>query len=208
MATAATAPKADDAADVPLDPNTIVELNLLCPANAGFAPATHWGKVAFDAEGKGTVKLPLKDIALFSQLKWMLPEDLEKYLGISQQVAAVVTTADNNELQSKLDATTAANVRLAQKNAELEAKLDEIMSRYQKEMKAYDDKVMSDMKTLNDSIDKLHADNAALSSENESLKAQLAAAQPAAPAATTEATTKPDATAAPSKAKKDEKKDK
>jgi len=164
-----------------MDPNTMIKLNVVSKDNAGRAPSTRWGKVSFDENGEGTVEMPLKDIALFSQLKWLRPEDMEKYLGISQQAAAVVTTEQASDLQQQLDATKSANVRLATKNAELEAKLDEILARYQKEFKGYEEKVMADMQSIREDLDKANdrmnavaAENDALKNENAALKAQLA----------------------------------
>lgn len=181
----ATAAKIEEKTDdtEQLDPNAIVELTVVSRENAGKAPSTRWGKVSFDENGEGKVKLPLKDVHLLNQLRWVTAEDQEKYLGISQQAAAQATNEQASDLQARLDATTAANVRMAQKNAELEAQIDAMKANFRKELDAYKGQIDDEMKSVHAQLDKTQAaldehtvNQQALMKENEDLKAQLAAA--------------------------------
>ncbi len=175
----------DTATEAPMDPNTIVSVTIKDRLNAGKEPGSRWGRIKFDSDGVAEVKVPLKDVVKLHELRWLSVEDQEKYLGISQEAAAVITatTSEVAELQSQLDATKNANTRLASKNAELEAKLDEILAKYQKEYAAYQKDVDEKMQAFRADLDKAMSDldaakaaNEALAKENASLKE--AATQP------------------------------
>ena len=77
------------------DPNQVVTLDVYDLANAGREPSTRWGRVKFDAEGHGTVKLPMRDIPALHSLGWMSDEDKDEYLGIAQDVQTQAVSLDD-----------------------------------------------------------------------------------------------------------------
>lgn len=172
--------------ETPLDPNMPVELTIQDRLNAGKEPSTRWGRIKFDAEGFATVKVPLKDVTIINSLGWLSKEDQEEYIGISQEAQIVATTSDVSEIQARLDATSNANTRLASRNAELEAKLDEMQTKMRKEFETYQAKVDEQMTELQKQLDveREKLSNAASTEkyeavvkENEELHKQLKAAQ-------------------------------
>lgn len=169
-----------------MDPNTPIELVICDRRNANKEPGTRWGRIKFDADGLATIKVPLKDVQTVHSLGWLSVEDQEKYLGLSQTAEIVASTSEVAELQAQLSATTNANSRLASRNAELEAKLDEVLFKAQSEFKAYQEKINSEMEQLAKDLSAAQqaladAANApvsnALEEENASLKKQLADAE-------------------------------
>jgi len=157
----------------PMDPNTIIVLDIVDRANAGRNPSTRWGRTQFDDAGRATIKVPLKDVTTVHSLRWLSVDDQEKYLGISQEAAIVATTSEVAELQNQLDATKNACTRLAQTNATLEVRMDEMLSKYQKEYSAYQDMIKAQLEDMQRQIHDRDIKIDVLTNENNLLQEQV-----------------------------------
>jgi hypothetical protein len=119
-----------------LDPNTVVTVPVFCPANAGKKVPSRFGAVVFDGDGNGEVKLPLHQLRKLDELQWMTPETREKYLGIALPEEEAPIVAEARHLTGELEATKQANIVLATKNADLEARLIHANNNFDREWKS------------------------------------------------------------------------
>lgn len=122
----------DDVDD--LDPDSIVTLNIMDRHNAGRKPSTRWGRVQFNEIGEATIKVPVRDVHLVHNLKWLSEDDQKRYLHLEEAQPA---TPAENASNAELEAVRGANTRLAQRNAELEEKLDSQAKEFKTQFKAY-----------------------------------------------------------------------
>jgi hypothetical protein len=124
---------ADKPAHETLNPDMIVEVQVCDARNANKQVKSRWGVVTFDAQGVGALKIAIKDMSTLDQLGWLSAHDRERYLApVSVVMDAAASANEVTEVTEELEATRRANVRLAQKNAELEAQVDHIKIDMQK----------------------------------------------------------------------------
>lgn len=111
----------NDDDDVPTNPNALVDIEVHNIANAGKSPSSRWGVVKFDAEGYATIRLPLKDVHQLHHMGWLNEDDQQRYLGLE---AAQPPSVNTQAIDAEMESLKGANIRLAMRNAELEAKND------------------------------------------------------------------------------------
>lgn len=171
-------PSSDGSADyTKMDPNTIVEIVVHDAHNAGKTPGTRFGRIPFDAEGNAKLKIALKDLVILNSWGWLSQEDQEKYLGLEAAQPQVIDEAQHN---AELDAVRAANTKLAQRNADLEARLEDAEARFRKEFTAFQAATTAQIeelkKTAETQIFKLSTEFEAAVKERDMFKAQAEAA--------------------------------
>lgn len=112
-----------------LDPNTVINVTVVCQQNAGKDVGTRWGRTKFETDGTAKMNVRLADLYLLNQLKWLSQADQEKYLGLEE---AAPPSAVEGKNDAELEAVKAANVRMAMRCADLEAKIDQQDARFNK----------------------------------------------------------------------------
>jgi len=152
-----------------MDPDTVVTLEIMDRRNAGKTPSSRWGKVKFDDDGVATIKVPLKDIIHVHSFGWLSVEDQEKYLALEEAQPA---TAAETKANSDLTAVRGANARLAQKNAELEEKLEQMATEFRAQYTAYQDGMAKEAEALRRKCKELEHSLSVVSAERDALKAK------------------------------------
>lgn len=161
-----------------LDPDTMLTLDITDLRAANTTPNSRWGKVAFDEHGRATVKVPFKDIVRIHELKWLSPDDQEKYLAIAPPDDSMPMQLEAQRAISELEAHKATASKLALKNAELEAGMEMQTKRFDQ---AYGEYVKKSEAQIADLQKQLELSQKALNDTNVAFAA-LQASQPKAAA--------------------------
>lgn len=175
-ASADTVPMTDDSVDdvTKMDPDSKVKVKIHDSGNAGKSPITRFGRVMFDEHGDGEITVALKDVGILHSWGWLSVEDQETYLGLE---AAQPQAIDVNVHNAELDAVKAANTKLAQRNADLEARLEGAQTQFETQFQAYQkataERVAELEATAKADVYKLTTERDAAIKERDALKAQF-----------------------------------